>query len=253
MSYICNMVKKLLFIFFIFLFSCNTEKENYLTIAAASNVQFAMEEIITSFSKQNKINCKLITGSSGKLTSQIKEGAPFHVFLSADLKFPKELYNNNLTTKKPEVYAYGNLVLCSYNNNRILSLDSLTSKNIKHIGVANYKTAPYGKPAIEVLIKLNIFNQIRKKLVYGENISQTNQFITSKAVEVAFTSKSTIINNSNIKNYIPINPNLYSEIKQGIVILNSDTEKLKDAQKFYNFIFSKEGKNILKRNGYTIK
>ncbi len=207
-----------------------------------------------SFSMETKIQCEIIVGSSGKLSAQIKQGAPFDLFVSANMKYPEDLYKGGFTTKKPTIYAYGKLVLWTMSPSVDLSLNYLTSDRVKHIAVANPKIAPYGIPAIEVLKNEGLYELVKEKLVFGENISQTNQFITSEVAEVGFTAKSVVLspNMKENKNWIEMNIRSYSPIAQGVVILKNRNDHLEDAQKFYNFLLSAEGGQILSKFGYAL-
>lgn len=251
-----NQKKILLFILTLFLFfSCKHTETNHLTIATAANMQFAMDKITEAFTNETGIKCETIISSSGKLTAQIKEGAPYHIFVSADMKYPNELYASGFATQKPKIYAYGKLVMWSMVDSIIPSIQLLQHKKIDHIAIANPKTAPYGLAAIEVLKKFSIFDSIQHKLVYGESIAQTNQFITTKAAEIGFTAKS-VVSSPSIKemgNWIEIDESNYTPIAQGIVILKNKTTNFNQAQKFYNFLFSTKGKEILKTFGYSVK
>jgi molybdate transport system substrate-binding protein len=116
-----------------------------------------MEELISSFEKENGIECEMILGSSGKLTAQIKEHAPFDIFVSADLKYPEELYRSGFSESEVIIYAYGKLILISVKKNIIPDLNDLNRKEIRHIALGNPKTAPYGTAAMEVLKKKSSF------------------------------------------------------------------------------------------------
>lgn len=237
----------------VLLAACEQKKQEKLTIATAANMQFVMHELVNSFIEETGIKCEVIVGSSGKLTSQIREGAPFDVFVSANMKFPNELFKNGKTTKKPTIYAYGKLVLWSMMDDFEPSLDLLLLDEIKHIAVANPKTAPYGLPMIEILEKTGIFEKLKDKLVYGESIAQTNQFIISKVAEVGFTAKSVVLS-PNMKGkgvWIEMDSIYYSPISQGIVILKNRTSHINEAQKFYNFLLSAKAKEILNKFGYS--
>jgi len=243
----------LMILFFLFS-SCTSTKNETLNIATAANMQFTMEALVEAFEEESKIDCEIILSSSGKLTAQIKEGAPYDVLVSANMKFPNSLFDQGLTYDKSAIYAFGKLVLWSTMENFKPSLQKLTDPTIKHIALANPKTAPYGEAAIELLQKLNLFEKVKDKLVYGENISQTNQFITSQAAEVGFTAKSVILS-PRLKGkgtWIEIDDNLHQPIAQGIVILKNRPSQIEKAKQFHTFIFSKKGKNILKEYGYAV-
>jgi len=234
-------------------FSCKQHKEPKLTIATAANMQFAMEEISAAFAKESGIKCEIIISSSGKLTAQIKEGAPYDIFISADMKYPLELYNTGFTTSKPAVYAYGKLVLWSMIDSIKPSINLLLQKNIKHIASANPKTAPYGIATEDVLNHYKIFDGIKNKLVYGESVAQTNQFITTKATEIGFTAKSVVLSPivKGKGNWVAIDESTYTSIKQGIVIIKNSPSSSEKKEIFYNFLFSKKGSAILNKFGYT--
>ena len=249
-------LSKYLFVVFCALFiSCENNNQDKLTIATAANMQFVMRELTASFTEETKIQCEIIVGSSGKLTAQIKQGAPFDLFVSANMKYPEDLYNSGFTIGKPTIYAYGRLVLWTMSSSVNLSLDFLTSDYVKHIAVANPRIAPYGVPAIEVLKNEGIYDKIKDKLVFGESISQTNQFITSEVAEVGFTAKSVVLspNMKKNNNWIEMNNESYRPIAQGVVILKNRNNHREDAQKFYKFLLSQKGGKILNKFGYALK
>lgn len=240
----------------LFLFSmmngCKQTDTQTLNIATASNMQFAMTEIARSFTKQTGIKCNIITGSSGKLTAQITEGAPYDVFVSANIKYPEELYKNGFTITKPKIYGYGKLVLWSTIHKKP-NLSILLNDDIEHIAIANPTTAPYGEAAISVLKKVGVYEKIKNKLVYGESISQTNQFIISGAADIGFTAKSVVLSSKikNEGNWISIDEDNYIPIGQGIVLLKNSGRK-KQSEQFYTFLFSDQAQNILKKFGYSV-
>ncbi|WP_367588962.1 molybdate ABC transporter substrate-binding protein [Aquimarina sp. 2201CG1-2-11] len=233
--------------------SCSQKQDSGLTIAAASNMQFAIKQLSKTFTIQTGIPCTLVISSSGKLTAQIKEGAPFDVFMSADEKYPKELFETGRTNGAPKIYGYGKLVLWSMHKDIDVSLGILSKPNVRHIAIANPKTAPYGVAAVEVLRKHNLYDTIQNKLVYGESISQANQFIVSKSAEIGFTSKSVVLS-SQIKNkgkWISLDEDDYSKIAQAVVVIKQEVETQKKAKKFYNFLSSASAKKILEEYGYS--
>ena len=199
------------------------------------------------------IKCNLVISSSGKLTSQIKAGAPFDLFISANMTYPQNLYSQGYTTEKPSIYAYGKLVLWSMDS-LPPSLKDLSASKIQHIAIANPKMAPYGIAAKELLKRIQLWDTIQHKLVYGESILQTNQFVNTNAAEVGFTSKSTVLNTQlkRTGTWTEIDPQLYPKIEQGVVILKSEVSKEKMASQFYEYLFSKEIQDLLLDYGYMI-
>ena len=242
----------ILFLILHTLFSCQHRKEAPILIATAANMQFAIEPLINTFTEKTGIPCEAIISSSGKLTAQIKEGAPYAIFLSADRKYPETLYDAGLTIAVPKTYAQGQLVLWTTLKNVIPSIDLLKAKNITHIAVANPKTAPYGRAAMEVLTHYQIQDTIANKLVFGESIAQTNQFIRSQVAAIGFTAKSVVVSPrvTGIGQWVAIDTRLYKPIEQGVVLLKQEAEDMKKAQQFYDFLFSEEGQTILAANGY---
>jgi len=251
-----NLIKLLFRLFTsVLLVACGSKTDtDKITIAAAANMQFVIPELIKQFTANTGIKCELIVGSSGKLTAQIKEGAPYDIFIAANIKYPEEVYVSGKAIAKPKVYAYGQLALWSMVANIHLSIDSLVSKKIQHIALANPKTAPYGEAAVEVLNKYNLDTKIKDKLVFGESIAQTNQFISSESVEVGFTALSVVLS-PKIKEqgkWIVIDSSLHTPIEQGVVLLKQENTNTKQAKQFYDFLFSAEAKNILKKYGYLV-
>ena len=226
-----------------------------LKVAVAANVRFAFDEIATAYEKKSGVKIIPIVSSSGKLTAQIEHGAPFDLFLSANMKYPNYLFSKKLSPTKPKIYAYGGLVLWSLNKKVNVNLAALKDKKVKKIAIPNPKNAPYGIEAIRVLEKYNLKDTLYKKIVWGESISQTNQYIYSRSADIGITAKSVVLSPKmkNVGRWIEIDKKDYLPIKQGIVILNNGFEKKKKhSQDFYNFIFSNESKNILKNYGYMV-
>jgi len=235
------------------LFGCSKNKNNKLVIACSANMQFAIKEIAAAFTQEKGYECEVIISSSGKLTAQILEGAPYDIFVSADLKYPETLYKKDVTTQAPKVYAYGQLVLWTTSESLIPSIETLTDTQITHIALANPKTAPYGKAAVSVLQNADLYEKIAHKLVYGESIAQTNQFIVSGAADIGFTSQSVVLSPvaKNKGRWSAIDKDDYATIAQGVVILKKDT--LREASlKFYDFLFSPKSKEILENFGYLV-
>jgi molybdate transport system substrate-binding protein len=235
-------MKKLLLSLFIF----NFVFAKTIIVAAAGNTVYVLPALKQEFNKlYPNINIRFVISSSGKLTSQIENGAPFDIFLSANMKYPNYLYSKKLAITKPKVYAKGRLVLFSIRK-KFTSLNDL--QNLDTIAVANVKTAPYGKAAIEVLKNAKLYEKVKDKLVYAETVNQVISYVKN-AADAGFVAKSSMFS-PKMKQYrnkwIDIDKSLYSPINQGIVIIKDSLE----AKKFYNFIFSKKAKLIFKKYGY---
>lgn len=234
--------------------SCHQQQEEKLNIAVAANMQFAMKELAQTYTKRTGKEVQLMVSSSGKLNAQIKEGAPYDLFVSANMKYPQDLYDAGLTLESPQVYAYGKLVLWTVYENIEPSLLHLNDSNIKHIALANPKIAPYGIAAQEVLKHYGLEESTQEKLVFGESIAQCNQFILSKAAEIGFTAKSVVLSPQmkNQGNWIDIDDETYSPIAQGMVIIKHKKRSEKSALEFYRFLLSEEAQDILIKFGYSV-
>ena len=236
------------------LIACTPTQNNKVTIAAAANMQFALVEITNAFTVESGIETETILGSSAKLNAQIKEGAPFQVFVSADMNFPQDLFESGFTVAKPRIYANGTLVLWSFKNEVLPSFELIETDQVKHFAIPNPKTAPYGIAAMQVLNSNGYYSKIHNKLVYGESVGQTNQFIITGAAQIGLTSKSVVMSSEmrNKGNWIEISENLHEPISQGIVLIKRKQEVSKDAQEFYEFLFSDTAQSILEKYGYRL-
>lgn len=234
--------------------ACATPPSDRLFIATAANMQFAMEELTRAFTAQTGIECETIMGSSGKLTAQIQEGAPFDVLVSADMKYPEELLKNGFATAPPVVYAHGRLVLWTVAEGLMPQMDLLTDPSVRHIALANPATAPYGAAAWQVLLAMDLLDQVEGKLVYGESIAQTNQFITSAAAELGFTALAVVRSPAmrDVGRWIVIDPAGYDPIAQGAIVLNNRPEAADRARRFCAFLESEDAHAILLDYGYDV-
>lgn len=225
-----------------------------LTIATAANMQFAMHELADRFTADTGIPCNLIVGSSGKLTAQISEGAPFDLFVSADMKYPETLYKAGLGVSPPMVYAYGSLVVWTVNDTLEPSLELLTRAWVTHIAIANPETAPYGLAAREALEHYGIYEAVLPKLVYGESIAQTNQFVMSGAAEAGLTALAAVLSPQmqDVGQWRAVDPLSHAPIAQGALLLKAPREKEAAAQAFYEYLSSAKAAEILKKYGYTL-
>lgn len=226
-------------------------------VAVAANAQFVVQALKAAFEKKTEAKIEVIISSSGKLTAQILHGAPYDIFLSADMKYPERLFEEGYTLDNPQVYAYGSLVLWTLKNINLRdTLKGLKNQDIGIIAVANPKTAPYGLATIQALKEAGIYDEVEDKIVWGESISQVNQYLLSGAADAAFTAKSVVMAPplAHKGRWIEINDTLYSPIVQGTVMLKHAQENsLQTIKAFYQFLFSTEGKSIFKSYGYRIK
>jgi molybdate transport system substrate-binding protein len=228
-----------------------------LNVALAANVSYAIDELKKSFhQKYPDIKISLTIGGSGKLSAQIQNGAPYDIFMSANMLYPQRLYQKKLALNKPRIYAEGALAMVSVKRedfSRGIAL--VTADNIKRIAIANPKTAPYGKATIEALKNAKLYTRVQKKFIYAESIAQTLSY-TMHAAELGFIAKSALYSPKlhylkENENWITVPTELYHPIAQGIVILEH-AHNNPDAKKFYDFILSDEAKVIFKKYGYSV-
>lgn len=237
--------------------SGTTNAQQKFTIVAAANLKAALDSINTVFKIQNiGINPQLTYGASGKFYEQISSGAPFDLFFSADMDYPNQLENNKLTASKVKMYATGKLVIWSKKTDpNKVKIKSFLDGSIRKIAIGNPATAPYGEKAIESLKFYKIYDKVKSKLVFGENITQATQFVTTGNADIGITALSLVLTPNMKKEggkYYVIPEKSHSPLQQGCVILKHGKGNA-NALKFYNFISSKKAIAILKYYGYDTK
>lgn len=213
-----------------------------------------MPALTQAFTEQTGIACQTSISSSGKLTAQIQQGAPFDVFISADMKYPKEIERSGLAANSPKVYARGKLVLWSMKKGYTPSLAGLRESAVRHIALANPKVAPYGMAAEEILQSQGLLPALQQKLVFGESIAQTNQFITTQSAEVGFTAMSVVLS-PKLKDkgqWMALPTDLHTPIEQGVVVIKQKDGVKPAAMEFYEFLSSATAKAILQQFGYEL-
>lgn len=250
-----NMKKTLLALLIAFLVPWNAMAQT-ITVAGAANVQFMLDELKASFSRETGIEVKTIIGSSGKLSSQIENGAPFDIFMSADMDYPKRLFTDGLSEGKPEIYVYGRLVLWTLKDLDLSQGEAvLTDGKIKKIALASPKVAPYGRQSVNSMKYNHLYPGIASKLVYGESIAQVNQFITTQAADIGFTAKSVVLapNMQGRGKWVDVDEHAYQPIAQGVIVLKyGQKHHPLEAKKFYDFLFSAAAKDIYQKYGYQL-
>ncbi|WP_317127888.1 molybdate ABC transporter substrate-binding protein [Mucilaginibacter gilvus] len=247
--------KKLLFAaLWLIVISPLSLKAQNIKVAIAANLQPVMKALLKDFKAKTGISVDAISGPSGGLTTQIKNGAPFDVFLSADVNFPDELFKSGFATNKPVVYASGTLIICSTEKLDLSNWPKLLpGGSVQKIAIGNPAIAPYGKAAQEALTKAGIYERMQPKIVLGESITQVNTYITTGVVQAGFTTLSLVKDAANKTQlyYKIIDPKTYSPIEQGMVLIKQPKPKA-DAEKFYKYILSPAAKKIFTRYGYHL-
>lgn len=224
-------------------------------VAVASNFTKPMTEIAAAFEKATGHSANLSFGSSGKFVAQLENGAPFEVFLSADDKNPKKLEQDGFAVSGSQfTYSVGKLVLWSMSPGLVDDQGRvLSAGGFKHLALADPKLAPYGAAAAEVLQKLGLFDKLQPLFVQGENIAQTQQFISTGNAELGFVALSQVIDNGKIATgsgwIIP--DNLHSPILQDAVLLKKGAEN-PAAVALLKFLKTPEAQAIIRQYGYDI-
>jgi molybdate transport system substrate-binding protein len=228
-----------------------------ITVAAAADLQFAMPDIAAHFQQETGKTVKLIYGSSGNFAQQLQNGAPFDMFFSANLDYPKQLEAAGLT--EPDTfyqYATGKIVLWVPNASKLdlsAGLRVLLDPSIKKIAIANPEHAPYGKAAMAAMQKNNIYDQVKDRLVLGENISQAASFVASGSADVGIVALALALS-PNMKDkgrYVEVPATDYPAIQQACVIMRSSKNK-DTARQFLKFIQSSSMKAFFQKYGFTV-
>jgi molybdate transport system substrate-binding protein len=232
------------------------DKKPVITVAVAANVQFAMQELEAAFEARYPIQVETVISSSGKLAAQIMQGAPYSIFLAANMEYPDKVKSAGYAASKVEPYAEGTLVLWT---TKSISLDStlaiLVHPSTGKIAIANPKNAPYGKEAINALKYFERYDAALPRLVYGESIAQTNQYILSGVVDAGITAKSAVMAPavSGAGKWVSIPAKAYQPIRQGAIITRYGIEQEEAASRqFWSFLFSSEAQRILSEYGYKV-
>jgi molybdate transport system substrate-binding protein len=230
--------------------------QSTLTVAAAANLGPALREISANFERRAGTHVALVYGSSGSLATQIENGAPYDVFMSADLDYPHRLESQGLAVLGSlTTYASGNLVLWAPKtlaaDLRVLGMKALTAPEVRTIAIANPEHAPYGKAAVGALRRANLYDALKSKLVLGEDVAQAAQFVVSGNAQVGI---------------IPLSLAMAPELARGgqrwelpqemcppiaqaaVVLRKSKHEKL--AQDFVNYLKTGEAAAVFRHYGY---
>jgi molybdate transport system substrate-binding protein len=236
--------------------SVNLAVAEEMTIAAASNLNFAFREIATEYEKASGNQVRLTFGSSGNFYAQIQNGAPFDLFFSADLEYPQKLEEAGLTVPGSLYqYAIGRIVLWTGHESRIdvtKGIEALREPTVKKVAIANPKHAPYGRAAVAAMEYFKVYDQVKDKLVLGENISQAAQFIESGACDIGIIALSLAVTPAMKSKgmYWEIPAGAHLPLEQGVVILKSSKQQ-ESAKEFLAFIKGVQGQEIMRRNGFT--
>lgn len=231
-------------------------QQTQLNIAAAADLKFALTDVATAYEKQSGVQCNLTFGSSGNFFAQIQNGAPFDIFFSADSDYPGKLNEAGLVLpNSADSYAVGKLSLWVPANSKLTpeksGWQSLLDPAVKKIAVANPDHAPYGRAAIEALKSSGLYEKIKTKLVFGENISQAAQFVQSGNAEIGILASSITSSPAFTSGHSWIIPqNQYAPLLQSFVVLKSSSNK-DAALVFLAYVKSPVAQTIFEKYGFA--
>ncbi|MCF6149576.1 MAG: molybdate ABC transporter substrate-binding protein [Candidatus Kuenenia sp.] len=246
------------FLFLFIAFHNTTRADEKILIAAAANLNPAMNDICKGFEKANPtIDVELSYGSSGNFFAQIKQGAPFDIFFAANTTYPARLEEEGLGVKgKCKIYAFGSIVLWVPKSSALnprKGLHIVLDPKVKKIAIANQKHAPYGMAAEEALRHYGLWDQVQNKLVFGENISQTAQYVQSGAADVGILALSQAVSPKleSAGDYWVIPAEAYNKLGQAYVVLQRGKDK-PGVREFLEFVKGKKGEKVFTKYGYLL-
>jgi molybdate transport system substrate-binding protein len=225
-----------------------------LQVAAAADLQPVLPPILAEFQAKHHVEVKASYASSATLATQIANGGPFDLFLSADMSFAQRVIDGGMgTTPKPIPYAQGTLVLWERNDGPVhpLTIDALKSPLVQSVAIANAEHAPYGRAAMASLTRLNLIDAVKPKLRTAENIAQTAQFAESGNAQLGLLSL-TSASTSKLKSegtYVEMPSTSYPVILQGAVVVKRDGSDTKDAQALLEYLLSAPVQAELAKHG----
>ena len=235
-----------------------------LTVAAAADLQPLMQQMVASYEalEQNRDvvtgkEVALVFGSSGNLTAQIENGAPYDIFFSADSAYPRRLVKEGRAAPDSfHVYAIGKLVIWMPPGSRLpldrLSANALLDPSVHKIAIANPQHAPYGRAAVEAMKNLGIYDQVSSKLVLGENVSQAAQFVSSGNAQAGILALSLVLASPmKYGHYWTIPPHAYMPLQQALVIL-TNSKHIEAARTFVCFFLRQRDPNLLAKFGFDL-
>lgn len=226
-----------------------------ITIAAAADLKFAMDEIVAQFRAAHPADkVEVIYGSSGKFQTQIQQGAPYDLYFSADIAYPRDLAKKGFAASAVKPYALGRIVLWSGTRDASrMTLASLVDPAIRRIAIANPKHAPYGKRAEEALRAAGVWTKVEPKLVHGENIAHAAQFVRTGNAHVGIIALSLAVNPELTAKggYWLIPDDLHEPLEQGYIITRRAAGNAL-ARRFSEHVDSPSARAVMKRYGFVL-
>ncbi|MGE4510916.1 MAG: molybdate ABC transporter substrate-binding protein [Sulfurimonadaceae bacterium] len=223
-----------------------------LVVFAASSTKLAMQEIVKDFEKeQPDTKIDIYFSATGKAFAQFSHGFKYDIFLAADTQYPQSIVKNGDALGDITVYAYGSVALYSKNKELIKEgVEVLKTDKVKKISIANPRLAPYGVAAVEIMQNYGLNESVSKKIVQGDNISQSVQFVDSGAADVGFVAFSLIKQSAQEGEYMLIDQVKYKPLQQAFVLTKHAKDK-PAAQMFAKFLTSKKAQDAFEKYGFS--
>jgi len=236
----------------------DTKIASEVGVAAAADLSVVLKEIADGFQKKTGVKVKLSFGASGALTQQIQNGAPFDVFFSADMDYPRQLIAaGEADNASLYQYAVGKLVLWVPADSTLdiehQGLNVLFDPSVKKIAIANPQHAPYGRAAVAALKHGGVYDRVSDRLVLGENVSQAAQFVESGNAQAGFLPLAHAVAPAlrGKGKYWEVPEDTYPPLAQGVVALSRSQHK-KEAAEFLEYIKTKESAELFRKYGFTL-
>lgn len=221
-------------------------------VAAAANLRLVLNEIKAKYELKNPKSKIIINlGASGALVQQITNGADFDLFMAADKEYPDKLKAKGIVTGKVQTYAFGKLVIWSNTIDMSKGLNCFTNNAVKRIAIAKPDVAPYGARAVECLKYYKLFDKVKNKIVYADNIAQVAQFAQTGNAEIGFLALSLAMAPEMKGSYFVLNTKSYKPIEQAMVLIKS-WKSNPEAAKFMKFVLSNQCKPIFEKYGFLV-
>lgn len=248
----------MLFLFLMPTFAQQSKPDSELLIAAAADLNPALKDIGQEFEKKTGIHVKLSYGASGALTQQIQNGAPFDIFFSADMDFPRQLIQHGQADSSSLYeYALGKIVLWVPADSSLdvehKKMNVLLDTSVQKIAIANPQHAPYGRATVEALRHAGLYDRLTSRFVMGENVSQAAQFVESGNAQAGFVALAHALSPA-VKDkgkFWIIPADYYSPLEQGVVLVTTSRHKA-EAQQFMEFFKTKQVLDTLQKYGFTL-
>lgn len=246
-------MKRILIIVFVFITCINLYSQK-VNVAAAANLRYILDEIKTLYAEQHPtVKVDVTLGASGALLQQIINGAQYDFFMAADKTFPDKLKELGAASGDVKTYAFGKLVIWSSSIDVSKGINVITDNSVVHIAIAKPDVAPYGERAVQCLKYFGLFDKVKSKIVYAENIAQAAQYAYTGNAEIGFIALALALapDMKDKGKYFELDPKSYKPVEQACVLVKT-WERNAEASKFMDFVLSKACKPLFEKYGFIL-